>query len=189
MPEPLACYLAPPESDHADVAAVNPIAIESDPTDLQKLDAQQLAADPFAAEPLEVEPADQPTGPSSDDLAAGEETSSSVPVPTEPADPHRSDWIERIRSERRLPAALRDRLAAAVVEAGVSVDGDEPRLTVSQVAQVFAEAVPALLAIDRPASAAVHPAGESFFQGGELSDSDAARLAREQLSRTGFGGE
>lgn len=98
----------------------------------------------------------------------------------------RQDWAERIRSEQRLPGALRDRLAAVVTEAA-RVDGDaEPQLTVSQVAGVFAEAMPMLLALDGPRLVAPHPGGEAFFRAGQLSDDDAARIAREQLARTGF---
>ena len=104
----------------------------------------------------------------------------------EPSEQRRRVWAERIRSEQRLPGALRDRLAALVVEAA-RVDGDaEPQLTVSQVAGVFAEAMPMLLALDGPRMVAPHPGGEAFFRAGQLSDDDAARIAREQLARTGF---
>ena len=92
-----------------------------------------------------------------------------------------------IRAEERLPPALRDRLAA-VVEEAARIEGEaEPSLTVTQVASVLAEAVPSLLALEGPPSVAPHTAGEGFFRAGELSDRDAARLAAEQLARTGFG--
>ena len=101
-------------------------------------------------------------------------------------DQRRRDWAERIRSEQRLPGALRDRLAALVTEAA-RVDGDaEPQLTISQVAGVFVEAMPTLLALETPRNVAPHPGGEAFFRAGQLSDDDAARIAREQLARTGF---
>jgi hypothetical protein len=97
----------------------------------------------------------------------------------------RQEWVRRIRAEQRLPGALRDRLAKAVEDLPLNASG-EPQLSVSQVASVFAEAVPSLMALDAPRTLAPHPAGEAFFQGGQLSDDDAARIAREQLARTGF---
>lgn len=98
----------------------------------------------------------------------------------------RQDWAERIRAEQRLPCALRDRLAALVTEAA-RIEGDaEPQLSISQVAGVFAEAMPMLLALEGPRMVAPHPGGEAFFRAGQLSDDDAARIAREQLARTGF---
>jgi hypothetical protein len=106
--------------------------------------------------------------------------------PAELPQQQRQKWAERIRSEQRLPGALRDRLAALVSEAA-SIDGNaEPQLSVSQVAGVFAEAMPMLLALDGPRMVAPHPGGEAFFRAGQLSDDDAARIAREQLARTGF---
>jgi hypothetical protein len=102
-----------------------------------------------------------------------------------PANP-RHDWAERIRGEQRLPGSLRQRLAAVVEEAASLNDGEEPRLTVSQIASVFAEALPSLLGVERSLAAAAHPGGDAFFQQGALSDDDAARLARQQLQRTGF---
>ena len=99
----------------------------------------------------------------------------------------RRDWARRIREEQRLPAALRERLAAVVEEAARINGSAEPSLTVTQVASVLAEAVPSLLALEGPPTVAPHPAGEGFFRAGELSDRDASRLAAEQLARTGFG--
>ena len=106
--------------------------------------------------------------------------------PLELVQQHRQDWVERIRSEQRLPCALRDRLAAVVAEAAQIGSDAEPQLTISQVAGVFAEAMPMLLALDGPRMVAPHPGGEAFFRAGQLSDDDAARIAREQLARTGF---
>ncbi len=100
---------------------------------------------------------------------------------------HRRDWAARIRTEQRLPAALREQLASSVEAHATLVGDSEPTLTISQVANVLAESVPTLLALAGPATAAVHPAGEGFFQNGQLSDHDAARVAAEQLARTGFG--
>jgi hypothetical protein len=113
-------------------------------------------------------------------------TEPAIEPPPEAAQQRRQNWAERIRSEQRLPGALRDRLAALVAEAAL-VDSDaEPQLTISQVAGVFAEAMPTLLALETPRSVAPHPGGEAFFRAGQLSDDDAARIAREQLARTGF---
>ncbi len=107
-----------------------------------------------------------------------------APDSSEPAS--HIDWVRRIRDEERLPAALRDCLAAAV-EASPTVGGAEPSLTITQVAGVLADAVPSLLALAGPPEVAVHPGGEGFFRSGELSDRDASRIAAEQLARTGFG--
>ena len=115
-------------------------------------------------------------------------------TPVEPAaevvariDEQRRDWARRIRDEQRLPGSLRERLAAAVEEAAFVEADAEPQLTVSQVANVFAEALPTLLALDSPRVLAAHPAGDAFFRAGQLSDDDAARIASEQLARTGYG--
>jgi hypothetical protein len=94
-------------------------------------------------------------------------------------------WPERIRNERRLPAPLRERLAAAA-EGESNDPAAEPHLSVSAVAEIFAEAVPALLGLAGESTVIRHPAGDGFFQAGQLSDDDAARIAREQLARTGF---
>jgi len=108
------------------------------------------------------------------------------PVVAELASQRRQHWAHIIRDEPKLPAALRDRLAA-VVEDAANVESDaEPQLTISQVAKVFAESLPSLLALERPRTVAAHPAGEGFFRAGQLSDDDAARIAKEQLARTGF---
>jgi len=102
------------------------------------------------------------------------------------ANQRRHDWARRIRGERRLPGSLREHLAAVVEEASQVEDDAEPRLTVSQVANVFAMAVPSLLTLEESRAVAPHPAGEAFFHAGRLGDDDAARLASEQLARTGF---
>lgn len=138
------------------------------------VDSSQGPAEPVTAELVEPAPLESAmTEPVVADLAAL-------------ADQRRRDWAERIRSEQRLPGALRDRLADLVTEAA-GVDGDaEPQLTISQVAGVLAEAMPSLLALDGPRLVAPHPSGEAFFRAGQLSDDDAARIAREQLARTGF---
>lgn len=102
-----------------------------------------------------------------------------------PSTDTRPTWIERIQNEHRLPAALRQSLAAAIDKSGHAEATEEPQLTLTQVAQVFAEAVPSLLSRELVVPAP-HPAGEGFFQQSALSDDDAARLAREQLERTGF---
>lgn len=97
----------------------------------------------------------------------------------------RNEWAERIREEKRLPAGLRDRLATMVAEATSEVASDEePRLTVSQVANLFAEALPSFLAA--PPRVAEHPQGERFFQGEAVTTEEAATIARRQLERTGF---
>ena len=86
-----------------------------------------------------------------------------------------------------------DRLAAVVEEASQLADAEsEPRLAISQVANLFAESLPRLLPTE--SRLAAHPAGERFFQGtvgdGTAGDTrEAVRLAREQLQRTGFARE
>lgn len=108
------------------------------------------------------------------------------PTPEMPPPDPRRDWAERIRNEQRLPGSLRQRLAATVEDAADLNDGEEPRLTVSQIATVFAEAIPSLLGVESSLASAAHPGGDAFFQPSGLSDDDAARLARQQLQRTGF---
>ena len=136
----------------------------------ETVDSLEAPAEPVTAELVEPAEGAQPV----------------VLPPAERTEERRRDWAERIRAEQRLPGALRDRLAAAVAE-GASVFGDaEPQLSISQVAGVFAEAMPLLLALDGPRMVAPHPGGEAFFRAGQLSDDDAARIAREQLARTGF---
>ena len=136
--------------------------------------AETAELEPVLAEVVEPTPVEAPASePVVADLAAL-------------AAERRKHWGHIIRDEPRLPGALRERLAA-VVEEAASVETDaEPQLTISQVASVFAESLPSLLAIEQPRTLAAHPAGEAFFRAGQLSDDDAARIAREHLARTGF---
>jgi hypothetical protein len=156
-------------------------------------ETRMTTADPI---PLEEENAQLPSSPQDAEIeqlivlleATSDEPSEAnadAATDTPPANPRR-DWAERIRGEQRLPGSLRQRLAAVVEEAADFNDGEEPRLTVSQIATVFAETIPSLLGVDRALAAAAHPGGDVFFQQGILSDDDAARLARQQLQRTGF---
>lgn len=149
---------------------------------------ETLEPSPALAEPGEPDDATEETSRTAQ-LSPGE-LSPDQPIVADLAsldDQRRSDWATRIRAERRLPGSLRDCLAAAVQEAAELNGTAEPRLTVTQVANVFAEALPALLSLESGPALASHPAGEAFFRGGQLSDDDAARIASEQLARTGFG--
>ena len=97
----------------------------------------------------------------------------------------RSEWAERIRAEARLPSGLRERLASAVAESASGFTaGQEPSLTVSQVANLFAAALPSFL--NSVPQIVAHPQGERFFQGEGVSNDEAAAIARQQLERTGF---
>ena len=134
-------------------------------------------------EPAEL--VDPPTEPTPENI---ETLSPDVPAPAFDAAALRSDWATRIRAEGRLPGGLRERLATAVEESAQLANATtEPQLSVSQVAELFAESLPRFLPTE--SRLAVHPAGERFFQGGADSSQEAARLAREQLRRTGFGRE
>ena len=133
------------------------------------------------------------TTPPGDDLTPRQPTDDNGVAPTLIAEPNLPDprhvWSQLIRDEHRLPGALRTRLAEAV-EASPDLAGHaEPRLSVSQIASLFAETLPSLVGVERGLVPASHPAGEGFFQQGSLSDDDAARLARQQLVRTGFSRE
>jgi hypothetical protein len=97
----------------------------------------------------------------------------------------RQAWAERIRAEARLPGGLRERLAAVVAESATAFsNSEEPRLTLSQVANVFAETLPSfLVAAPRVLE---HPQGERFFHGDAITPDEASAIARQQLERTGF---
>ena len=98
---------------------------------------------------------------------------------------------DRIRGSARLPKGLRDRLAKAVDTVQLSADGDEePTLRVSDAVAMIEEALPPHLSLDaEQLEPSDHPAGEGFFTGDarQLSDEEAARIARDQLASTGFG--
>jgi hypothetical protein len=97
----------------------------------------------------------------------------------------RNEWQQRIAAETRLPQPLRLGLSKYVETAEIAPQSQEPYLSVSQVAQLFGETFPFLVA--RPVQVVEHPQGETFFQRDQdLTPETAARLAREQLARTGF---
>lgn len=105
-------------------------------------------------------------------------------------DLYRTQLSQRIRLSKRLPKGLRDRLAEVVETIQLSQDGaEQPTLRVSDAVSMIEEAMPAHVQLDpdrlqRPG----HPAGEAFFTGDPhgLSDEEAERIAREQLTSSGF---
>ena len=103
----------------------------------------------------------------------------------------RSQLAQRIRSSRKLPKGLRDRLAELVETLQLSDDADAvPRVPVAEAVDMIEAAIPENLQFaEGPLESPVHPRGESFFTGdsSRLSSEDAQRIAKEQLAATGFG--
>jgi hypothetical protein len=107
---------------------------------------------------------------------------------------HRAEYRQRltrrILASQKLPRGLRERLASAVEAVQLSDDGsEEPTLRVSDAVAMIEESLPPQMALaadelQRPS----HPHGEVFFTGDarNLSDEEAARIAREQLTSVGL---
>ena len=103
---------------------------------------------------------------------------------------YRQRLTRRILASQKLPRGLRERLVSAVEAVQLSDDGsEEPTLRVSDAVAMIEESLPPQLALaadelQRPG----HPHGEAFFTGDavNLSDEDAARIARDQLTSVGL---
>jgi uncharacterized protein (UPF0147 family) len=103
---------------------------------------------------------------------------------------YRQQLTRRILTSQKLPRGLRERLVSAVEAVQLSDDGsEEPTLRVSDAVAMIEESLPPQLALaadelQRPG----HPHGEAFFTGDalNLSDEEAARIARDQLTSVGL---
>lgn len=98
--------------------------------------------------------------------------------------------LARLDRSRRLPPGLRQKLAAQIQAAEAGAEGGElPSLRLSDAIAWLEESLPAHVALlpdelGRPD----HPRGEGFFRDDTsgLTDDEAARIAREQVSRAGL---
>jgi hypothetical protein len=160
---------------------------------------------PAAEAALDGEVADEASSETaSESQAAAAETSPSAKVSHESTSSdgedapqrelHRAEYRQRltrrILASQKLPRGLRERLASAVEAVQLSDDGsEEPTLRVSDAVAMIEESLPPQMALaadelQRPS----HPHGEVFFTGDarNLSDEEAARIAREQLTSVGL---
>lgn len=108
--------------------------------------------------------------------------------------PHELDrtvLLRRIRSSRKLPKGLRDRLCEFVETLQFSKDAEHvPAVPVAEAVTMIEAAIPEHLQFDGDKlESPAHPRGENFFTGAgdAISDEDAERIAAEQLKATGFG--
>ena len=108
-----------------------------------------------------------------------------------PATAERHKLRERIRQSSSLSRGMRDRLAALLEdESFTPASQSEPLIRAADALALLEQAIPPQLGLD-PQSLArpEHPAGDVFFTGdpNHLSDEQAERIAREQISRSAFG--
>jgi hypothetical protein len=164
------------------------VALAAAPSDLQR---DHPAASPLdrVASAAEVPTSDQVgdlVGTTTGDVTPFKSESAQLAAPPAPSLAElRRVWGERIRREARLPGGVRERLAALVEQSAAVSDVDsQPQLLLDDVTTVLAHTLPGLLAPPLPTAA--HPRGERFFTGERWGEQEAARLAREQLERTGF---
>jgi hypothetical protein len=98
---------------------------------------------------------------------------------------------ERIRQSGNLSPGMRDRLAALLAgESPAVADDSQPLIRAADVLALLEEAIPPQLRLDAASLAQPeHPAGDVFFTGdvNQMTDDQAERIAREQLSRSAFG--
>lgn len=135
--------------------------------------------EPDAAEPESAEVADT--------------TEKVEPAPSTESDASlaslRDQMSQRIASSRSLPRGMRERLAEALRQAPLVADGNELLAPVEMLVGVIENWAPDAFRFDpsqlRPLD---HPAGETFFTGDphDLSDEQAAAIARRQLQLTGY---
>lgn len=98
---------------------------------------------------------------------------------------------DRIGKAGGLSRGLRDRLTALLEgEIPAAKDDFQPLIRAVDVLTLLEEAIPPQLRLDASSLAqSEHPAGEAFFTGdpNQMTDDQAERIAREQLSRSAFG--
>ena len=98
---------------------------------------------------------------------------------------------ERVRQSSSLSRGMRDRLTALLAgESPAAASDSQPLIRAADVLALLEEAIPPQMRLD--ASSLVqpeHPAGDVFFTGdvNQMTDDQAERIAREQLSRSAWG--
>ena len=144
-----------------------------------------VAATPVAA----VENAGEPSPVSS--AATAEPAPSQTSEIDSQAAAERQRLRERIGKSSSLSRGLRDRLTALLVgEVPAATTDSQPLIKAADVLALLEEAIPPQLRLDATSLAQPeHPAGEAFFTGdaNQMTDDQADRIAREQLSRSAFG--
>ncbi len=98
---------------------------------------------------------------------------------------------ERIRQSGSLSRGMRDRLTALLEGESPAVASDsQPLIRAADALALLEEAIPPQLRLDASSLAQpAHPAGDVFFTGDvdQMTDDQAERIAREQISRSAFG--
>ncbi|MBC7853925.1 MAG: hypothetical protein IAF94_10845 [Pirellulaceae bacterium] len=96
---------------------------------------------------------------------------------------------ERIRQSSSLSRGMRDRLSALLEEVPTAASDSQPLIRAADALAILEEAIPPQLRLDATSLAQPeHPAGDAFFTGdmNQMTDDQAERIAREQLSRSAF---
>lgn len=97
---------------------------------------------------------------------------------------------ERIRQSGSLSRGMRDRLAALLEAESPAASDSQPLIRAADALALLEEAIPPQLRLEASSLAQPeHPAGDVFFTGDVnlMTDDQADRIAREQLSRSAFG--
>ena len=98
---------------------------------------------------------------------------------------------ERIRQSSSLSRGMRDRLTTLLEgESSAAASDSQPLIRAADALALLEDAIPPQLRLDASSLAQPeHPAGDVFFTGdvNQMTDDQAERIAREQLSRSAFG--
>lgn len=170
---------------------------EANPPDERSLDERSDAPPREDVEFVEPEKPETDAANEDDDTVLDVEgdppPANASPAPSPPPPPptvDRAQLAQRIRSSRKLPKGLRDRLCAVVETLQLSDEADAvPRVPVAEAVEMIEAAMPEnVLLAESALESPAHPHGENFFTGGgqRLTDADAQRIAAEQLAATGF---
>jgi hypothetical protein len=98
---------------------------------------------------------------------------------------------ERIRQSSSLSRGMRDRLTALLEgESPATASDFQPLIRAADALALLEEAIPPQLRLDASSLAQpAHPVGDVFFTGdvNQMTDDQAERIAREQISRSAWG--
>jgi hypothetical protein len=98
---------------------------------------------------------------------------------------------ERIRQSSNLSRGMRDRLTALLEgEVPAAANDSQPLIRAADALALLEEAIPPQLRLDSTSlEQPEHPGGDVFFTGdvNQMTDDQAERIAREQISRSAFG--